>query len=73
VAVLLAACGGSNDTPMPARTTTDVVPVMRSPTSGGHATYRAEWSEASSEDEEPMDVSMLILPQSEDTEPVSVQ
>jgi hypothetical protein len=73
VAVFLAACGGRSDTPMPPRAATDVDPVAARNGSDGHANYRIELSAASSEDEEPRDMSLLKLPQPEDAEPEPVK
>jgi hypothetical protein len=73
VAVFLVACGGRSDTPMPPRAAIAAVPVAASQDSSGRAVHRIESSAASSEDEEPVDVSMLKLPQPEDTEPVPVK
>jgi hypothetical protein len=73
VAVLLAACGGRSETPMPPRAATESAPVATSQTSVSRVTYRAGPSAASTEDQEPTDVSMLKLSQPEDTEPEPVK
>jgi hypothetical protein len=73
LAVFLAACGSRSEAPAPPRAAPAAAMVAASQTPGGDPTSRSVSASASSDDEEPVDVSMLKLPQPEHTEPETVK
>ena len=72
LALLLAACGGSSDTPAPPLAT-DAVPEAASQTPLGLTNYLTELTVAAADDKDPLDLSKFSPAQPDDTEPEALK